>query len=114
MFFGKILRIGSVACATLIAAAGLVSVAAAQPRDPSTSVADDGSDAPEFAPCRDHSRSFPGTGRELRRGEKDDARATSAIPARGRATTERRVRKAKPIRGTSARARAVNGRRPRR
>ena len=101
MFFGKFLWVGSVAFGTLIAVAGLAPIAGAQSPDPAASVADDGSTVPEVKRRATTSRSFQGTGRALRRGEKDDARANPESRLE-QEETERRLRNAKPIRATSA------------
>ena len=101
MFFGKFLRIGSLAAGALIAVAGLASIAGAQPRDPAASVADDGSEVFVRHRSGTTSRSFPGYGRDLRFGEKDDARAAPRSRLEEE-EDERRLRRAKPIRPATA------------
>ena len=97
----SLLQIGRVGGA-ILALTAFVSVALAQPPDPSMAIDDDGKQV--ASPRRDAttSRSFAGTGRALKLGEKDDARATPQTRLEEE-QTERRVRNAKPIRPAGTR-----------
>jgi glutamyl endopeptidase len=86
----------------ILALAAFVSVAPAQSADPSIAIDDEGKQV--AAPSRNAtaSPSFAGTGRALKFGEKDDARATPQTRLEEE-QTERRLRNAKPVRQSSTR-----------
>jgi glutamyl endopeptidase len=93
MFFGKFLRVGSLACGALIAAAGLPSIAGAQGIHLDESVSDDGSRPLSSRESRaDFSPSFSGTARAPRTAA--DMARYGARPATD--DFHERVRRAKP------------------
>ena len=93
----SLLKLGRAGGAVALMLAASFSVALAQPRDPSVAIDDDGREI--ATPSRGITTlpPFGGAGRALRLGEKDDARANPQTRLEEE-ETERRVRRAKPVR----------------